>query len=158
MNTAMSRLLRELITHHRVAALGTLQDGAPYVSLVPFALAADGRGLIIHVSQLAAHAQNMVRERDVSVLVAEPDGPDKLPQGLARVTIEGIAHLLEPVDPDYSAARAAYQARFPHAAGLFEFGDFSLFAIEVTSARLVGGFAQAVTVTGHEWAAAVSPR
>ncbi len=104
MNAAMSRLLRELITHHRVAALGTLQDGAPYVSLVPFALAADGRGLIIHVSQLAAHTQNMVRERDVSVLVAEPDGPDKLPQGLARVTIEGIAHLLEPVDPDYSAA------------------------------------------------------
>jgi len=121
-------------------------------------LAADGRGLIIHVSQLAAHTQNMVRERDVSILVAESDGPDKLPHALARVTIEGTARLLEPIDSDYTAARAVYQAKFPNAAGLFAMGDFSLFAIEVTSARLVGGFAQAVTVTGQDWAAAVSPR
>ena len=91
------------MTHHRVAALGTLQDGAPYVSLVPYALAADGRGLVIHVSRLAAHTQNMVREREVSVLVAEPDGPDKLAHALAASPSRGSRTCSNRSIPDYAA-------------------------------------------------------
>ncbi len=50
-----------------------------------------------------------------------------------------------------------YAHRFPEAAGLFALGDFHLFAIEVTAARIVAGFAQAATVSGQEWTAAVLP-
>jgi hypothetical protein len=38
---------------------------------------------------------------------------------------------------------------------LFELADFGLFLIEVTSARLVGGFAQATTLNPGQFAAAL---
>ncbi len=38
----------------------------------------------------------------------------------------------------------------------FDFGDFNLFLIEVTSARLVAGFAQAATVAAEEFARVVA--
>jgi hypothetical protein len=38
---------------------------------------------------------------------------------------------------------------------MFDFGDFNLFLIEVTSARLVAGFAQARTVGAEEFARAL---
>ena len=47
--------LGALVGGRQVAALGTLHEGAPYVSAVPFALLEDGSAFIIHVSELAAH-------------------------------------------------------------------------------------------------------
>ena len=143
------------MTHHAVAALGTLQDGAPCVSMVPFALADDGHGLIVHVSRLAAHTENMMHSPQVSLLVMESEGPDKLPQSLARVTVQGLARALADSDDQYGPARDAYLLRFPDAAGLFEFPDFSLFLIEVTRVRVVGGFAQATTLTPAAFASAL---
>jgi putative heme iron utilization protein len=156
MSTDTSRSLRALLQERAVVALGTLQGNEPYVSLVPFAVAPSGKSLIIHTSRLAAHTQNMRQNERVSVLVAEPEGPDKMPQSLARVTIQGIARAAGVDEADYPRWREAYLGRFPSAAPLFDFADFSLFLIDVTSARFVGGFAQAVTLDAESFAAAVS--
>ena len=145
-------LLGQLVRSRSVAALGTLLDGAPYVSMVPFVLAPDGRAMLIHVSQLAAHTRNMMQDRRVSVLLVESDDAGKLPQALARVTILGEAHPLAREDADYATAVAVYLKRFPDSAELFQFPDFHLFRIEVDSARFVGGFAQAVTLNADGFA------
>lgn len=155
MNKTLAHTLHELMTQQRVAALGTLWNGLPYVTQVPFALSSAAGGLLIHVSRLAAHTQNLLRAPDVSLLVSEPDGPEKMPHALPRVTLAGVAAALDPDDPDYASARQTYQQRFPEATGLFELGDFHLFTIEVTAARIVAGFAQAATLSGEEWAAVV---
>jgi hypothetical protein len=55
MNPAYAQPLRELLHTQQVAALGTLHEGQPYVSMVPFALLPGGSGFVIHVSQLATH-------------------------------------------------------------------------------------------------------
>lgn len=157
MTKTITHTLHELMTRQRIAALGTIWDGIPYVTLVPYALFSAAGGLLIHVSRLAAHTQNMLGAPDVSLLVSEPDGPEKMPHALPRVTLAGQARPLDPDDPRYASARQTYEHRFPEAAGLFELGDFQLFAIEVTAARIVAGFAQAATVSGQEWAAAVLP-
>ncbi len=39
---------------------------------------------------------------------------------------------------------------------MFDFADFSLFLIDVTSARLVAGFAQATTLDAEQFAVAVN--
>ena len=156
MNTDTSRSLRALLLESSVMALGTLQGNEPYVSMVPFAVDPTGKCLIIHTSRLAAHTQNMRRNERVSVLVTEPEGSDKMPQSLARVTIQGIAREVTADEADYPRWRKAYLERFPSAAPLFDFADFSLFLIDVTSARLVAGFAQAVTLDAKSFAAAVS--
>ncbi len=144
--------LGQLVRSRSVAALGTLLDGAPYVSMVPFVVAPDGRAIFVHVSQLAAHTRNMMQNPRVSVLLAESDEVDKPPQALARVTIQGEACRLTRADADYAAAAAVYRERFPDSADLFEFPDFHLFRIEVQSARFVGGFAQAVTLNADGFA------
>lgn len=139
-----------------MVALGTLQGNEPYVSMVPFAVDPTGKCLIIHTSGLAAHTQNMRRNERVSVLVTEPESKDKMPQSLARVTIQGIAHEATADEVDYPRCREAYLKRFPSAAPLFDFADFRLYLIDVTSARLVAGFAQALTLDAKSFVVAIS--
>jgi putative heme iron utilization protein len=98
----------------------------------------------------------MRRDGRVSLLVMEPERPDKMSQALARVTIQGEAREVAVEHPEHGPAREAYLGRFPDAAGMFELADFGLFRIEVRSARLVGGFAQAVTLSPEGFAAALS--
>jgi heme iron utilization protein len=148
--------LRALLQERSVLALGTLQGREPYVSMVPFAVTPTGKSLIIQTSRLAAHTQNMRRNECVSVLVTEPESSDKMPQSLARVTIQGLAREATVDEADYPHWREVYLGRFPSAAPLFDFADFSLGLIDVTSARLVTGFAQAVTLDAKSFAVAVS--
>ncbi len=156
MSSGIFHVLRRLLREQSVAALGTLRDDEPWVSMVPFVVAPGGKSLIIHTSHLAAHTQNMIQNRQVSVLVSEPESPDKMPQSLARVTIQGTARPAPSDDPDYPLWQQLYLGRFPAAAPLFEFGDFGLFLIDVRSARVVAGFAQALTVEADRFSAAVN--
>ena len=139
--------LRELLQTQQVASLGTLHQGQPYVSMVPFSLRPGSTDFVIHVSQLAAHTKDMLINPQVSLLVIAPPTPDVTPQELARITVQGEAVQLQKDTPEHAAARAAYLARFPQSEMMFGFADFSLFAIVPSSIRFVGGFAQATTIS-----------
>jgi heme iron utilization protein len=130
----------------RIASLGTLHQGEPFVSMVPYAVLPDASGLVVHVSGLSAHTGDMLASPRVSVMIAAADAPDALAQALPRVTIQADAVPIAASDPGHGAARAAYLARFPHAARIFELPDFSLFVIRPVSLRLIAGFAQARTL------------
>jgi putative heme iron utilization protein len=140
------RRVRALLDEQAVASLGTLHDGAPFVSMVPFALLPMGAGIAIHVSSLATHTKDMLANPRVSLMVMAAPGPGVSPQALARVTLQGDALRIPEDTPIHAAGRAAYLARFPQSAQTFELGDFGLFAIRPSSARFVGGFAQAKTL------------
>jgi hypothetical protein len=79
-----------------------------------------------------------------------------MPQALARVTVQGRAEMLDRDSEKHAAAREVYLSRFPDAAPLFEFSDFNIFIIAPVSARVIAGFGQAVTITGEDFAAALS--
>jgi heme iron utilization protein len=98
----------------------------------------------------------MRQNERVSVLVTEAEGAGKMPLSLTRVTIQGIARAARTDEEDYPRWREVYLKRFPDAAPMFEFADFSLFLIAVTSARLVAGFAQATTLDADRFAAALN--
>jgi heme oxygenase (biliverdin-IX-beta and delta-forming) len=155
MNSELTIVLQQLIRGRMIAALGTLHQGAPFVSMVTFAAARNG-SLILHVSRLAAHTQDMLVSPDVSLLITESEGAGKMPQALARVTVQGRAKMLDCDSEKYTDARDIYMSRFPDAAPLFEFSDFSIFVIEPVSARVIAGFGQAVTITGEDFATALS--
>ncbi len=142
----LARALRGLLAVQRIAVLGTLHRGEPCVSMVPFALVADPACFVIHVSALAAHTADMRADPRVSLLVVAPPQEGTAPQATARITVQGVAAPCPPSDARHEAARAAYLARFPEGAPMFDFADFSLYLIEPASARYVGGFAQARTV------------
>lgn len=155
MDEASRQSLGRLVRGRKVAALGTLHDGAPFVSMVPYAVADDGSQLYVHVSRLAQHTRDMLADPRVSMMIVESEDGSKAPQALARVTIEANAEELSPDAGGYEAARACYLARLPGSRAMFDLDDFSLFAVVPVSARFVGGFARAFTITPDALAAAI---
>jgi heme oxygenase (biliverdin-IX-beta and delta-forming) len=148
--------LKALLDSRTVAALGTIHQGAPYVSMVPFALLPDGSAFLIHVSELSAHTGDMLAEPRVSLLVMAAETPDLFAQELPRVTILGKAAPVPDPSAKYEAGKARYLERFPDAAPIFELGGFSLFSITPEHVRWIGGFAGAESLTPAEFAQAAS--
>jgi len=147
--------LRDLVTSRPIAALGTLHEGAPYVSMVPYALLEDGSGFLIHVSALSAHTQDMLDNSRVSLMITARDTEATLPQELSRLTILGEARRIEEPSREYDLGKATYLKRFPDSSPMFDFADFSLFAITPTSLRWIGGFAAAQSLTPADFAGAI---
>ena len=150
MNPTYAQTLRELLRTQEIAALGTLHDGQPFVSMVPFVLFPGSANFIIHVSQLATHTKDMLLSPQVSLMVVAPPAPGITAQALARITVQGQA--LPCTDANHAVAKAAYLSRFPHSAEMFALADFSLFAIAPSSIRFVGGFGQATSITPETFA------
>ena len=155
MNRELTVVLQQLIHGRMIAALGTLHQGLPFVSMVTYAVARDG-SFILHVSRLAAHTQDMLDNPEVSLLITESAAAGKIPQALARVTVQGRAKMLDRDSEKHTDAREVYLSRFPDAAPLFEFSDFNIFIIKPASARVIGGFGQAVTITVEDFVTALS--
>jgi putative heme iron utilization protein len=147
--------LAGLVSRRTAGALGTLHDGAPFVSMVPYAVLPDGGAFVIHVSRLAAHTKDMLADPRVSLLVMQPEGGGVAAQALPRVSIQGEAREAAKGSEEERDCRGAYLARFPEAAPLTEFGDFSFFAIRPAQARFVAGFAQAMSLTAETLATTI---
>ena len=157
MNPELTVVLQQLIHGRLIAALGTLHEGVPFVSMVPYAIASDG-SFVLHVSRLAAHTQDMLDHPDVSLLITESEASGKIPQALARVTVQGQATMLERDSQKHIDARDVYLSRFPDAAPLFEFSDFNIVIIKPMSARVIAGLGQAMTITGDDFSTTVGGR
>jgi heme iron utilization protein len=146
--------LAALITGQRQAALGTLADGAPFVSMVLYALERASSGptnLLIHVSRLSPHTGQLLADPRASLLIAQPDTGEGDPQALPRVTVQARASALRPEDSGYEQARASYIARLPQSAFLFSFPDFTLFRLVPSEARYIGGFAKAFALSAAQF-------
>ena len=157
MNRELTVVLQQLIHGRMIAALGTLHQGLPFVSMVTYAVARDG-SFILHVSGLAAHTQDMLDNPEVSLLITESEAAGKLPQALARVTVQGRTEMLDRESEKHTDAREVYLSRFPDAAPLFEFSDFNIVIIKPMSARVIAGFGQAITMTGDDFSTTVGGR
>jgi hypothetical protein len=152
MNETAAAQLKQLLQQRSVAALGTLHAGAPYVSMVPYAIAPDSSGMLIHVSGLASHTKDMRADARVSLLVTQEEGGGTSALALVRTSIQGTAQEIAVDAPDLPAFRAAYLERFPDAAQLFGFADFSLFRIQPESVRFVAGFGEAHSFSAESFA------
>jgi putative heme iron utilization protein len=151
LDAELTLVLRALLIGRGAGCLATLHDGKPFASMVPFAATtAGGRlRLVVHVSGLAAHTRDMRSTPDVCLMVMAPESEAVQPQALPRVSISGRAEFIARDDPEHTTLAATYLGKFPEAADLFQFADFSIVAIEPTSARLVAGFARALTLSAE---------
>lgn len=153
MESSEAIALRSLLEYQRVAALATLHEGEPAVSMTPYAWFPQGRGFVIHVSRLAMHTRDMLANPAVGLLMTAAPDPAVSPLALPRVSFRGCARQCLPAAVEHEPARAAYLTRFPESMELFSFTDFSLFVVEVRSARYVAGFGRAMTVGADQFAA-----
>ena len=124
---------RALMHSQPTAALGTLMDGAPYVSLALVAFDTDGAPLLL-LSRLAQHTRNLLADSRVSLLfdgTAEFDEPLTGP----RLTVLGA---ITPCPAPQALDR--YLIRHPSARAYAGFSDFSLYKVTVDRAHFVAGF------------------
>ncbi len=153
----LTTALRELLAVQRVAALGTLgEDGAPFVSMVPFAVDPKARELVIHVSGLAAHTRNLQRAPRASLMVCTAEVTGEPVHALARVTLDVMARDLAD-EADAQACRAVYLARFPEAEPMTALGDFRFVRLQPLGARQVAGFGAARSLDVAELLPALGP-
>jgi putative heme iron utilization protein len=142
MDNVSEKKLVHIITNIRIAALGTIRDESPRVSMVGFVPAQDFSAFYLHISRLAQHMVDMQKNKQVSLLIAEADDGRVDPQTLARLSIRGSAEFMENGEPGYTPVKAMYIERFPASEPLFNFADFSLWRIKPKGARFVAGLSK----------------
>lgn len=150
MDASVGRELVDLVRDQRTAALGTLLDGHPLVTMALFDARPDLSGFHIHVSQLAQHTRAMEQGPKVALMIAQPDSPTRNPQTLARLSIQGYAEPIPSDDPLAPEARESYLRRFPQSALNFDLGGFFMVRIRPVHARLVTGFGKIFDLTAED--------
>jgi len=155
----LTRSLRDLLARRRTAALGTVDPtGGPFVSLVPFAIDPASASLVIHISALAAHSQNLQTSPRGSLMVADGEEAGQPVHALARVSIEVVATWAEPGSALAASCRSVYLARFPEAEPMTTLGDFRFVRLSPQGGRQVAGFGAARSLSADELAQALGPQ
>jgi hypothetical protein len=147
MDAESEKLLVHILANIRIAALGTIRDEAPRVSMVTFVPAQDYSAYYVHVSRLAQHTVDMQKNKHVGLLIAEADDRRADPQTLARLSIRGTAEFMENGEPGYAPIKTMYIERFPESEALFRLADFGLWRIKPKGARFVAGLSKAFNLT-----------
>jgi putative heme iron utilization protein len=145
-----ARTLLHLARAGTLATLSRRHPGHPFASIMPYAIDAAGRPLLL-ISTMAMHTQNLEGDGRASLLVAQPDWAGD-PLAAGRVTLMGDAR---PVPAsDRGAARDAYLARHENARYWVDFTDFGFWRLDVTDVYFVGGFAAMDWVDAATYASA----
>ena len=143
-------VLARLLCGYRWAALATINaDGTAEASQVAYAYEPSKSRWLMHLSMLAKHTRNLIERPQCKLVITDPDDEREDPQTLARIALEGTASVVEPEGAAHAEVRAAYLSRLPMAEPRFDFGDFRLLTVDVSSAQYVGGFARAHRLTAQ---------
>lgn len=147
----LTHALRALLARRRTAALGTVDaSGAAFVSMVPFAIDPASASLVIHISALAAHSQNLQARPNASLMVTDGEVAGEPVHALARVSIQVVATWAEPQSTLAAQCRVAYLARFPEAEPMTTLGDFRFVRLTPQGARQTAGFGAARNLSADE--------
>jgi heme iron utilization protein len=151
MDDSDRHILISLVRECSLAALGTIVEGAPLVSMVLCASEPDLSYLYLHVSRIAQHTRGLLSQPCVGLLICEPDRVSRNPLTLARVSIQGLAAPLEEGSLAFENARSLYLAVHPTAAINFDLPDFLLLAVHPESARFIAGFGKIFDLDREAW-------
>jgi putative heme iron utilization protein len=140
MDADAAKVLNKLIHTERAAHLGTLRAGAPLVSMTLFVPESDFSAFYVHISRLAWHTQDLLRDPRCALSIAQTDDGRPDPFTLARVTIRGEARELANDDPLAADLKIAWLSRFPRQEPTFHLADFAFWRIAPSDARFVAGY------------------
>jgi hypothetical protein len=145
--------LARLVRNERVAHLATLRGGAPMASMTLYLADEAFSAFYVHVSRLAWHTQDMLKDPRVALSIAEADDGRADPFTLMRVTLRGAASEMKAGD---ASLKAAWLARFPEQAINFQLADFSFWRIVPHDARFIAGFGRIHNVSPAELSGAAA--
>jgi len=138
--------IRAMLTDRKVLCLAAIIDGEPAASLLPFAVAADFKAVLVQASALAKHSRALQPGATVGLLVHGHDTDDVDPLQVPRLSVQATVAVLDREDAAFGDASRVFVERLPSAAVTLELGDFNLYRLELGRGRYVAGFAQAYNV------------
>ncbi len=141
---AQARRLLRAVPMASLATAAADRQGWPYASLVAVAVDHDGTPVLL-LSQLSDHTRNLREDPRAALLLDNTVGVANRMAG-ERLTVIGTLAPAPAARKDQ--LRTRYLARHPAAAAYEGFGDFDYWSMTVTSAHLIGGFAQAFWLDG----------
>lgn len=156
-NAAQRAKVLALLDSTRVLAVAVLADQQPHAGLLPFVVAPDYDGVVVHASRLARHTQGLQPGATVGLVIHRPDQPSADPMQLERLTLSATVERLPRETEAYEEARRRYLERFPTSEPTFGLADFSLYRLRFGQGRYIGGFAGAVTVRAEDLSPKPSP-
>ena len=133
-----------------LATISERIPGFPFGSVMPYALDSHGRPLFL-ISTLAVHTNNLLVNPKASLLVYEPEA-EADPLSAARMNVMG--EVREVPEADVAEARRLYITGHPEAEQYIEFGDFSLYRLEIADVYYIGGFGEMGWVSHNEYSSA----
>ncbi|MGL4996430.1 MAG: HugZ family protein [Deefgea sp.] len=139
-------LLRQT-RHGTLATQSTVLPGYPHASFLPYVCDEAGRVLLV-MSRLAEHTQNVLRDEKVSFLVH--DATANLSG--ARLTILGD---LQRVDSE-PLLLARLTRQNPELASYLAMSDFAIWRLWPRRARYIAGFGKMGWLEGEEWESAAN--
>ncbi len=142
---------RQILQSAFVGSLGTLSaDGSPFVTLVTVANKSPTQ-LVMLLSGLARHTKNLDSNGQCSLLLVQQGGEGGNPLEGARLTVVGEVKKM-PRGED-AAERESFLTVHPDAAMYADFGDFSIYRMDIHQAHLVAGFGRIETLTAEQLSA-----
>jgi heme iron utilization protein len=142
--------VHSLLQSTRVGMLATVGEAFPLASAVPFISVQGWADLVLHISTLAAHTRNLLRDPRLSLLVMEGDAPEKNPLALKRLILQGTANPIDRQSPTYDLLARQFTERFPDATVTMALADFQLWQLHIQTAQFIAGFGRAYTAVSGQ--------
>ncbi len=142
---------RELIRARDFGILSTLSvhlEGLPFGSVANYCLDADGHPLLL-LSDIAQHTINALADKRSSLTILENSGNNV--QSEARITVSGSL-----LKDDITENKERYELYFPESKAYHDFHDFTVFRLNPTSVRYIGGFGKIFWIEPKEFYADLS--
>ncbi len=122
-------------------------DGSPHSSYAPFAIKDDA--LLILISGLAAHTQNLLRSPQISALIADDESQCEEIFARLRVTYDLQVNVIESHSSEWEESVGILEDRLgERVRQISQLGDFVLFKLIPIKGRFVKGFGKAYEVLG----------
>jgi len=146
-----ARTLLALASAGTLSTLSRKHAGFPFGSLMPYALDAAGRPILL-ISSMAMHTQNLQADSRASLFIG-PATSDGDALGSARVTVVG--HTRPVPAEETGSVREQYLARHEQSRHWVDFADFAFYRLEPVDLYYVGGFGVMGWVDAHAYAVAL---
>ncbi|MBI3312805.1 MAG: pyridoxamine 5'-phosphate oxidase family protein [Candidatus Omnitrophica bacterium] len=142
------KLVEALLRETHEAALGTVEEGRPFVSATGFLYQASddfpaGGKIHILLSHLARHTRNLLKCPDASLLIVENKSGIPIHEK-KRVSLQGKVERVED-KAKHETLKREYLKIFPRSEVFFTLPDFRFYEFQVSQIHWIGGFGKALT-------------
>ena len=139
----------DLLYHHSHGVLATQSirfPDYPHSSLVPYCVGDDGN-IVVLLSRLAMHTDNVQANTKVSLFVMEPDGEDV--EAVQRLSLS--CDVKKVLNNHVETLANCYYQHFPQCRGYHSELDFEFYQLHIKQVSYIAGFGRVEQFTAEQW-------